>query len=140
MGLIDEKQVDKTGWNDNTFLEGYGNDVDIDIYNPLQPTTYIVVSKRKPPYEYILHFSSYLSDDLSIPNTIDGREHKVVIANIDTEAVEVNGYLSTNEVADGSIYRQDWGTISLEPSQVMTIRYFWVQVDVRYCIVDYVIT
>lgn len=140
MGLIDEKQVDKTNWNDNTYIDGYGNDIDIDIYNPLQPTTYIVVSKRKPPYEYILHFSSYLSDDITQSNIIDGREHKVVIANIDTEAVEVNGYLSGTEIGEESVFRQDWGTVILEPGQVMTIRYFWVLLNVKYCIVDYVIT
>lgn len=139
MPLIDQKQVDKTDWNDNAYIDGLGNDVDILIFNPLQPTTYIVVNKRKPPYECVLHFDSSTTEDLS-QKIIDGREHKVVVANIDTEAVTVEGYLSGNEMAEESLFRQDWGTITLKPGQVMTIRYFWIQLDVRYCIVDYVIT
>lgn len=139
MSKIDAKQVDKTGWNDNDYIEGLGNDVNVEIFNPLQPTTYIVLNERKPPYEYVLLFDSSTSVDLS-EKIIDGREHKVVIANLDSYPVDVEGRLSNKEIADGSDYRMDWGRISIEPKQVMTIRYFWIQLDVRCCIVDYVIT
>ena len=139
MGLIDQKQVDKTDWNDNTYIDGLGNDPDIDIFNPLQPTTYIVINKRKPPYGYVVHFDSSTTADLS-QKIIDGRDHKVVIANLDSSPVEVEGYLSANEIAEESIFREDWGTIMIQPGQVMTIRYYWVLLNVRHCIVDYVIT
>jgi len=136
--MIDAQQVDKTGWNDNTYIDGLGNDVEIEIFNPLQPTTYIVIRKREEPREYVIKFSSLI--DKETFGTLDGREHKVVIVNLETNGIDVEGWFQQNEIDDGSIYRGDWGTLTIQPGQVMTIRYFWVQLDVRYCIVDYVIT
>lgn len=138
MPLIDAKQVDKTDWNDNAYIDGLGNDVDIDIFNPLQPTTYMVIRKKTPPYEYVFRFDSQIADGIN--GQLDGREHKVVIANLESIDVEINAYLSAAEVANNSVFRVDPGTVVLAPGQVMTIRYYWLLLDVNYCVIDYVIT
>lgn len=136
--MIDSKQIDKTDWNDNTFIDGLGNEVDIDIFNPLQPTTYVVIRKKTPPYEYVFRFNSQIFDGVS--GQLDGREHKVVIANIEKTPVEINADLSEAEYLNNSVMRVDIGTVILYPGQIMTIKYFWVLLDVNYLVISYVIT
>lgn len=139
MGLIDEKQVDKTDWNDhkNAWLQG-GDTAPI-VYYPLNETTFQVVRKDDNYVAITFLFDSRTKDGGVI--LTDGREHKVIYKNDVGTSVEVEVGLSPSEYLLGNCtYRDTIGTINLQGWQCLMIYYCWVEFGgTRNCFIHHVI-
>ena len=136
MGLIDEKQVDKTGWNDHKMEDISSSDVFVNVYNPANETTYLFVRKGTTPYEHVFIFDSKYYPESGYP-LCDGREHKICLCNTSTTSVEVGTKPSDDEIHDGSLV-WDIGTVILPAGAIMTLYYYWVEFDgIRHCIIHY---
>lgn len=138
--MIDSKQIDKTDWNDHSFVLLDNTTGVSNIFNPLNETTYQVVRKGNDYSAKIFYFDSKISSTGPEP-ICDGREHKISYLNNLATSIEVEVGLSAYESSANSILRDSIGTVILQPWNMMTIYFYWVKFGgIRYCIVHHVIT
>lgn len=138
MPKIDAKQVDKTGWNDHVLEDISSSDVLVNIFNPANETTYLLVREGTTPIEHIFVF-----DAKTNPTTrplCDGRVHKICLCNMSSTSVEVGTHKSDDEIHDGSSV-VDIGTVSLAAGAIMTLWFYWLEINgKRHCLIHYLFT
>ena len=119
----------------NTNLD-YNYDIQ-EPFNPILLTTYVFQRLNSSVVDLVFLMDSFRDSNYNFYQC-DGRVHKIIIANLESNPLYVEAWLSSNEQNEGSIIR-DFGTATLNPGNYGLIEYFWIEDKKKICITRFTV-
>jgi hypothetical protein len=101
------------------------------FYNPINSTTYIF--NRNDATSSTFYFDSQIDNVLGLKQ-LDGRIHRIVVANKGAKEVSITATLTQIEIDEGSIIK-DFGTVMVNEGSYALIEFFWYELSgIRTCV------